>query len=142
MAESVPWLLVGLGNPGGRYADNRHNVGFMVARSFCDLFSPPPSWTERFKGLTAAVREGALRCVALCPQTYMNRSGAAVRCLVELFAVAPVDLLVIYDEVQLPLGRLRLRAAGSPGGHRGMESVVEALQTQELPRLRLGIMRR
>lgn len=73
------------------------------------------------------------------PQTYMNRSGAAVRCLVELFAVAPVDLLVIYDEVQLPLGRLRLRAAGSPGGHRGMESVVEALQTQELPRLRLGI---
>lgn len=73
------------------------------------------------------------------PQTYMNRSGAAVRCLVELYAVAPADVLVIYDEVQLPLGRLRLRAAGSPGGHRGMESVVEALQTQELPRLRLGI---
>jgi PTH1 family peptidyl-tRNA hydrolase len=76
----------------------------------------------------------------LCrPQTYMNRSGAAVRCLVERYELRPEAVLVIYDEVALPLGRLRIRAAGGPGGHRGMESIVEALGGEEIPRLRLGV---
>lgn len=73
------------------------------------------------------------------PQTYMNRSGYAARCLVERYGVEPRDLLVIYDEASLPLGRLRLRPSGSPGGHRGMESVIGELRSDELPRLRLGI---
>ena len=76
----------------------------------------------------------------LCePQTYMNRSGAAVRCLAERFNLAPDRILVIYDEVHLSLGRIRLRGQGSPAGHRGMESIVDALQTEALPRMRLGI---
>lgn len=73
------------------------------------------------------------------PQTYMNRSGYAVRCLVERHGFAPAELLVVFDDVHLPLGRLRLRRAGSPGGHRGMESILENLQTDEVPRLRLGV---
>lgn len=76
----------------------------------------------------------------LCqPQTYMNRSGAAVRCLVERYEIQPERVLVIYDEVHLPLGRIRLRAAGGPGGHRGMESIVETLGTGSIPRMRLGV---
>lgn len=73
------------------------------------------------------------------PQTYMNRSGYAARCLAERHGFEPPDVLVVYDEIYLPLGRLRLRRAGSPGGHRGMESVVENLRSDEVPRLRLGI---
>lgn len=73
------------------------------------------------------------------PQTYMNRSGYAARCLVERHGFAPSGLLVVFDDVHLPLGRLRLRRSGSPGGHRGMESVVESLQSDEMPRLRLGV---
>ncbi len=73
------------------------------------------------------------------PQTYMNRSGYALRCLVEKYGIAPEDCLVIYDEVHLPLGKLRFRLSGSPGGHRGMESVVNNLRTEAVPRLRLGV---
>jgi PTH1 family peptidyl-tRNA hydrolase len=73
------------------------------------------------------------------PQTYMNRSGAAVRCLAERYELAPERILVLYDEVHLPLGRIRMRPGGSPAGHRGMESIVEALGTEAVPRLRLGV---
>jgi len=73
------------------------------------------------------------------PQTYMNRSGYSLRCLVEKYEVEPIDALVIYDDVSLPLGRLRLRTAGSPGGHRGMESVINNLRSDRVPRLRLGV---
>ena len=73
------------------------------------------------------------------PQTYMNRSGWSVRCLVDLHGVAPGDLLIVYDDIALPLGRLRARARGSAGGHRGMESILESLRTEEVPRLRLGV---
>ena len=75
----------------------------------------------------------------VAPQTYMNRSGYAVRCLTERFEVAAEDCLVVYDEVHLPLGRMRLRTAGSPGGHRGMESIVNNLRSRSVPRLRLGV---
>jgi PTH1 family peptidyl-tRNA hydrolase len=136
-----------LGNPGERYRDTRHNVGFRVVEELA-----------RRRG----ARLGALECGALVgalprdapadlpetaaagvllvqPQTYMNRSGYAVRCLAERHGLAPSDLLIVFDDVHLPLGRLRLRRSGSPGGHRGMESVVENLQSDQMPRLRLGV---
>ena len=133
-------LILGLGNPGDRYRDTRHNVGFRVVEE-----------VSRRRG----VRLEGLECNALVaklpadaggvelalaePQTYMNRSGYAARCLAERWTVEPADLLVVYDEVNLPLGRLRLRRAGSPGGHRGMESILESLQTDQVPRLRCGV---
>jgi PTH1 family peptidyl-tRNA hydrolase len=135
-ARPRPRLILGLGNPGERYAATRHNVGFRVVHE-----------VARRRGVRLDGREckavvgrasGAPLLLAE-PQTYMNRSGYAARCLVERYAVEPQDLLVVYDEVALPLGRLRLRPSGSPGGHRGMESVIGELRSDELPRLRLGI---
>jgi PTH1 family peptidyl-tRNA hydrolase len=127
-------LVVGLGNPGERYTATRHNVGFRVVEELA-----------RRRGLALS----ALECSALVaagdgfllaqPQTYMNRSGYAVHCLVERRGFEPGDILAVYDEVQLPLGRLRLRPSGSPGGHRGMESIADSLATDQVPRLRLGI---
>ncbi|MYF03729.1 MAG: peptidyl-tRNA hydrolase, partial [Holophagales bacterium] len=127
-------LVLGLGNPGGRYAGTRHNLGFRVVDELA---------------LRLGVRLGLDVCGALwassdridlaTPQTYMNRSGYSARCLSERNGYAPGSILVVYDEVHLPLGRLRLRGKGSPGGHRGMESVIENLRTTAVPRLRLGI---
>jgi len=126
--------VVGLGNPGDRYAGTRHNVGFRVVEEL-----------GRRRGLRLDRREcNALVAVdgpslLVAPQTFMNRSGQAVRCLVERRSLRPEELLVVYDEVHLPLGALRLRPSGSPAGHRGMESVLENLGTDRVPRLRLGI---
>jgi PTH1 family peptidyl-tRNA hydrolase len=128
-------LILGLGNPGERYRDTRHNVGFRVVEELARR--------RRFRldRLECSARVAGLDTeVGLAqPQTYMNRSGYAARCLVEHWSLAPEELLVVYDEVSLPLGRLRLRRAGSPGGHRGMESVLESLQTDQVPRLRCGV---
>jgi PTH1 family peptidyl-tRNA hydrolase len=127
-------LIVGLGNPGAEYRDTRHNVGFRVVEEVARR---------------AGVRLGRNECNSLVgaagdlllalPQTFMNRSGYAVRCLVERHELQPPSVLVVLDEIALPLGRLRLRASGSPGGHRGLESILESLQSDAVPRLRLGV---
>ena len=134
MGDAAVKAIAGLGNPGERYRDTRHNLGFRVVEELA-----------RRRG----VRVGDLECNALVgstpglilarPQTYMNRSGYTARCLVERHGLEPGSLLVVYDDLALPLGKLRLRPGGSPGGHRGMESVLENLRTAEVPRLRLGI---
>jgi peptidyl-tRNA hydrolase, PTH1 family len=127
-------LVVGLGNPGAEYRATRHNVGFRVVEELARRWGAVPVRGECNARLLSA--EPAL---LVQPQTYMNRSGYAVRCLVERHGVQPENVLVVLDEVALPLGRLRLRAAGSPGGHRGLESVLEQLQSDQVPRLRLGV---
>lgn len=127
-------LVLGLGNPGGRYADTRHNLGFRVVDELARRLK------VRLRLEVCGARWASTDRVDLAtPQTYMNRSGYSARCLSERNGYAPGRILVVYDEVQLPLGRLRLRGKGSPGGHRGMESVIENLRTTAVPRLRLGI---
>ncbi|MFL6291733.1 MAG: aminoacyl-tRNA hydrolase [Thermoanaerobaculia bacterium] len=128
-------LILGLGNPGERYRDTRHNVGFLVVEELARRWSVRLDRREcnAFVGV-----EGQSTLLAQ-PQTYMNRSGWAARCLVETHGLDPAAVLVVYDEVALPLGKLRLRKSGSPGGHRGLESVIENLRTDQVPRLRLGI---
>lgn len=127
-------MVLGLGNPGGRYAATRHNLGFRVVDELA-----------RRRGVAVDAFEcdalvGEARPVLLAkPQTYMNRSGFAARCLVERRGLSPGDLLVVYDEVALPLGRVRVRPGGSPAGHRGIESVIAELRTDEVARVRLGI---
>lgn len=131
---SGPRLVLGLGNPGSQYRDTRHNVGFWVVEELA-----------RRRGRTFEPSE--CNCLMAhdadfdlaMPQTFMNRSGHAARCLAEHGSYAAQDILVVYDDVALPLGRVRLRAKGSPGGHRGMESIVESLRSLEIPRLRVGI---
>lgn len=127
-------LILGLGNPGERYRRTRHNLGFRVVD---ELARRAGVGVERLE-CGALVGEGDGVLLAK-PQTYMNRSGHAARCLVERHGFASSGLLVVYDDLALPLGRLRLRGKGGPGGHRGMESVLENLRTDEVPRLRLGI---
>lgn len=129
-----PVLVLGLGNPGSRYRDTRHNLGFRVVSELAHR----RGITLRSEECGAVVADDAGLTLAQ-PQTYMNRSGYAARCLAERRGVAPAELLVVYDDVHLPLGRLRLRPDGGPGGHRGMESVIQNLQTEGVPRLRLGV---
>ena len=129
-------LIVGLGNPGAKYRGTRHNVGFAVVdelarRASADFESAPA------EALMAKWR--SRDTLIAKPMTYMNLSGQAVGELVRYFKIDVVDLLVIFDEVHLPLGRLRARARGSAGGHNGLKSIIERLGTTEFSRLRLGV---
>ena len=131
-------LVVGLGNPGPAYEKTRHNVGF---RTVHRLVRALDAWGPA-RLCDAEVYEAAeadLRWVLVRPLTYMNLSGQAVACMVRRLRATPDQLLVIYDDLALPVGQLRLRARGSSGGHRGMESVLEALGSLEVARLRIGI---
>ncbi|HJX29779.1 MAG TPA: aminoacyl-tRNA hydrolase [Thermoanaerobaculia bacterium] len=129
-------LVLGLGNPGAEYRDTRHNVGFRVVEELARRWGMPAVQSE-CNALVGGGADG--RPLLAMPQTYMNRSGFAARCLLERHGLDPAEILVIYDEVNLPLGRLRLRRSGSPAGHRGLESILESLRTDQVPRLRLGI---
>lgn len=127
-------VIAGLGNPGARYDGTRHNVGFRVVEELARR----RGWSLAEGECNARLAEGP-ELILVQPLTYMNRSGHTLRCLTERRAAALADVLVVYDEVHLPLGRLRLRPKGSPAGHRGLESVIESLRTDEVPRLRLGV---
>lgn len=141
MDDSATRLVLGLGNPGPKYADTRHNLGFRVVDALAGRLGLAVDRLE-CNALVGGGRMGgpeAGGALLAKPLTYMNRSGHAARCLLERRGLAPAAVLVVYDEASLPLGRLRLRPAGGPGGHRGMESVIAALRTEEVARLRLGI---
>jgi peptidyl-tRNA hydrolase, PTH1 family len=135
----MPRLILGLGNPGETYRDTRHNVGFRVVEELARRSATPIGTVEcnSLVGRLSGGPEGEVLLVQ--PQTYMNRSGYAARCFVERLEIEPASVLVVYDEINLPLGKLRLRRSGSPAGHRGLESVIENLRTAEVPRLRLGV---
>jgi PTH1 family peptidyl-tRNA hydrolase len=133
-------LILGLGNPGEEYAATRHNAGFRVVDELARRLGVRLDRVDC--GALTALAPGeppALPVLLAKPQTYMNRSGYAARCLVERHAIAPEAVLVVYDEVNLPLGRLRLRRSGSPAGHRGIESILESLRSDQVARLRIGI---
>ena len=129
-------LVVGLGNPGPQYRDTRHNVGFWVIDELASRWQLQQTWRERDDALYVKQAGGS---VLAKPLTYMNLSGFAVSKLRQFFQVEPADILVIVDEVALPLGRLRARSRGTAGGHNGLKSVIEQLGTNEFPRLRLGV---
>jgi len=131
-------VIVGLGNPGARYAETRHNVGWRVAEQLAGRAGAGP-WKEKFAARVTEVRRGGEKVVLAQPLTYMNRSGIAVRLLVDFWKVANTDLLVVMDDLALELGRIRLRSGGSDGGHNGLESVIAYLGSEAFPRLRVGI---
>jgi len=131
-------LVVGLGNPGAAYAATRHNVGFLVIDEMARLLQTQVRHKD-CRALTGEAKVDNNRVILAKPQTYMNLSGEAVRELVKKYAVGPGDVLVVFDDMDLPLGRLRLRPAGGAGGHRGVLSIIAALGTEAFPRLRVGI---
>ena len=128
-------VLVGLGNPGKEYAHTRHNIGFMAIAHLARVWSVHLQPEPKFQGNYAKVRQLHL----LQPTTYMNNSGVAVRQLLNWYRLQPQQVLVIYDDLDLPFGKVRLRPSGSAGGHNGMKSINAQLGTQTFPRLRLGI---
>jgi peptidyl-tRNA hydrolase, PTH1 family len=137
-------LIVGLGNPGAEYERTRHNIGFMAVDRLATSWSIFLGKEKRFYGLFGEGRlssrlasSGKIRL--LKPTTYMNVSGQSVRACADWFKGNPENILVIYDDMDLPLGKLRLRPSGSAGGHNGMKSIISHLGTQNFPRLRLGI---
>jgi PTH1 family peptidyl-tRNA hydrolase len=133
-----PALIVGLGNPGREYAAHRHNVGFQVVDALAHAHKL--AFSGR-KGLARIARGeiGGQPVILAKPQTFMNLSGKSVGRLSRTLDVPPERILVIYDDLDLPLGRLRLRAEGSSGGHKGIRSIIDVLGTQAFPRLRVGI---
>jgi len=130
--------IVGLGNPGSEYEWTRHNVGFFVADALCDALRTE---FEAGKGnyLLATADSGGTQVALVKPLTYMNNSGLAVADIIERYNVEPKDVLVVCDDFNLPLGKIRLRPKGSDGGHNGLYSIIYQLQTEEFPRLRCGI---
>ncbi len=140
IALLLPRLIVGLGNPGTKYDRTRHNVGFEVIEALAKSY-PGLSLVEnkRFQGKTGEFRSGIERVVLLQPTTYMNLSGQAVRAVLDWYKLDPASVLVVYDDMDLPTGKLRLRLSGGAGGHNGMKSIISHLGTKGFPRLRVGI---
>lgn len=131
-------LIVGLGNPGKKYDSTRHNIGFWVVdRILRDLKKGPAEFKEekKFFGIIAKVNEILL----FKPTTYMNDSGKAVQSVAHFYNIEPTSVYLIHDDLDLPIGKLRIRENGTSGGHKGVESVLQALGSEECPRFRLGI---
>ena len=141
-------LFVGLGNPGPRYKNTKHNVGFQVIdellqrarvsrlENLCQSLLARTAWQGAERNTDCGAR---CEVIFAKPMTYMNNSGSAVAALVHRFGIAPNNLCVIYDDLHLDVGVLRIRRAGSDGGHNGMKSIIHALGAQDFPRLRIGI---
>jgi peptidyl-tRNA hydrolase, PTH1 family len=131
-------LIVGLGNPGPEYERTRHNIGWRVLDAFARKFRIDVSHHEK-NALTGAGRVAGGSVMIARPLTYMNLSGDAVRLLVNAYLESAGEMIVVYDDIDLPVGRLRIRDSGSAGTHNGMRSIVESLGTERFPRLRVGI---
>ena len=136
-SSAVEWLVVGLGNPGQKYANTRHNMGFLTV----DLLAEEAGVQlnkVKFKSAYNILRFAGARCLVMKPQTYMNLSGEAVREAAQFYKIPPERVLVIYDDVSLPVGKLRVRPSGSAGGHNGTKNIIAHLGTQDFPRVKIG----
>ena len=132
------WLLVCLGNPGRDYENTRHNIGFMAAAELSRREGVKFN-KLRYRALTGEIRVGSQRVLVIQPQTYMNLSGESVKLAGGFYKIPPDHVLVISDDVALPLGKLRIRAGGSAGGHNGLKNIIQHLGTDQFPRLRVGV---
>jgi peptidyl-tRNA hydrolase, PTH1 family len=133
-------LIVGLGNPGRQYEETRHNVGFKVIDELSDQLHIPLD-KAKFNGVFGQGMVNGEKVLLLKPLTYMNLSGESIRPLMDYYDILVEDILVVYDELDIPVGKIRLREKGSAGGHNGMKSIIQHLGTQEFKRIRIGINR-
>ncbi len=132
------WLIAGLGNPGRSYARTWHNAGFQAIDRIAKIYALSFK-RERFQSRNAEIRLKNSHCLFIKPQTYMNRSGEAVQSAIQYHEIAIERFLVIYDDIDLPFGSIRIRNSGGPGTHNGMRSIIDRLQNQSFPRIRIGI---
>lgn len=135
---SLDWILVCLGNPGDQYENTRHNVGFLTADALGERLNKPIQ-RLKFKALTNTVEYGGAKVLVMKPTTYMNLSGEAVREACQFYKLPPERVLVVCDDVSLPVGKLRLRRNGSAGGHNGLRSIIGQLHSDQFPRLKIGV---
>jgi PTH1 family peptidyl-tRNA hydrolase len=139
-SPSIPQLIVGLGNPGAKYDRTRHNIGFEAIDTLARHWQINLSEQRKFQGIFGeGMGSHGEKIRLLRPLTYMNLSGQSIRAVVDWYKIPPEAVLVIYDDMDLPVGKLRLRQSGSAGGHNGMKSTIAHLGTQNFPRLRIGI---
>ncbi len=131
-------VIAGLGNPGKKYTGTRHNIGFDVAEA-CARRAGAADWRKRFDSQCCEMRIGNEAVLLVCPQTFMNLSGNAIRLVLGFYRVTPADLLVVCDDMNLPTGKLRLRAEGSAGGQKGLQNTIEQIGTPQFSRLRFGV---
>ena len=135
---SVSWLIVFLGNPGPKYECTRHNAGFMAGDALAKKLGVSIN-KLRFKALTAAAEINGEKVLLMKPQTFMNLSGEAVGQAARFYKIPPERVLVVSDEISLPLGKLRVRPKGSAGGHNGLKSIIASLGSDAFPRIRIGV---
>lgn len=137
-SSQISHIIVGLGNPGKEYVTTRHNAGFLALEyiSQKEGFSISRS---RFKAIVGDVMFGNKRCLFMMPQTYMNNSGEAVKEACDFYKLQPENVVVIFDDISLPVGKLRIRKSGSAGGHNGIKSIIAHLGTQDFPRIKVGV---
>jgi PTH1 family peptidyl-tRNA hydrolase len=133
--ESMIRLVAGLGNPGPEYAATRHNIGFMVADQLAAQYGS--TWEKSSKWDALSAKCGSVLLIK--PMSFMNRSGYPLFAVAQFYKIEPQQILVVLDDLALPVGRLRLRARGGSGGHNGLESIITQFGTEEIPRLRIGI---
>ena len=137
-SSAVDWLIVGLGNPGQKYEHTRHNMGFLTV----DLLAEKAGVKldkVKFKAAYNILNFAGCKCLVMKPQTYMNLSGEAVREAAQFYKIPADRVLVIYDDISLPVGKLRVRPNGSAGGHNGIKNIIAHLGTQEVPRVKIGV---
>lgn len=132
------YIIAGLGNPGSKYENTRHNMGFKAIDTMASEFGIDVN-RAKFKGLIGEGRIGTEKVILLKPQTYMNLSGQSVREIMNFYKIPEENLIVIYDDFDLPIGSIRVRKSGGPGTHNGMKSVVQELGSRKFPRVRVGI---
>lgn len=136
----IPQLIVGLGNPEPKYDQTRHNIGFAAVDALARAWQIPVAENRKFQGeYGEGIACGGVKIRLLKPLTYMNRSGQAIQAVTSWYKLPSESVLIIYDDLDLPLGKTRLRLSGSAGGHNGMKSAIAHLSTQNFPRLRIGI---
>ena len=131
---AVEWLIAGLGNPGQKYENTRHNMGFRAVELLAEQKSVKLN-KVKFKAAYNLMEFAGTRCLVMKPQTYMNLSGEAVREAAQFYKIPPERVLVIYDDVSLPVGKLRIRPTGSAGGHNGIKNIIAHLGTLDFPRI-------
>ncbi|MDO5547820.1 MAG: aminoacyl-tRNA hydrolase [Eubacteriales bacterium] len=137
-AQPIEWLVVGLGNPGLKYVNTRHNTGFRVMDALCREHHVTCD-RSRFQALTGEAVLGGKRVLLVKPQTFMNLSGAAVHEAASFYKIPPERILVIFDDISLPVGTLRIRPKGSAGGQNGVKDIIAQLGSQDFPRIKVGI---
>lgn len=136
--QDAVWLIVGLGNPGAEYARTRHNTGFLALDELAGMLGVKVE-RSRFRALTGTANYRGNKLILMKPQTYMNASGLAVEPAAHFYKVPPERVLVIFDDISLPVGRLRVRKDGSAGGHNGLKSIIHELGSENFPRVKVGV---